>query len=160
MKTISGHFRRRLRVKTEAAPAFVRERLQHVRIFRAYLKYRYDEFKGLKIYDPLIKALAHVDENLRECEEYLYKAAKEEIDQSELNQLLEDDSISGINEWLSMRPEQGNYDSWAEADCVLDDIATLMDRVWDEIVELGKQLQDSLQSIPSISPFQLSWQKD
>jgi hypothetical protein len=151
MKTISGHFRRRLRIKTEAAPAFVRERLQNVRIFRAYLKYRYDEFDGLKIYEPLIKALAHVDENLRECEEYLCKAAKEEIDQSELNQLLENDSISDINEWLSMRPEQG--------DSMLDDVATLMDRVWDEIAKLGEQLHDSLLSISSISPFQLPWQK-
>lgn len=119
---------------------FVRSRIRVVRLFRHLLKERHDQFSGMPTFAPLLRSIESLDRVLEECELLLRRYAVGEISAGDLDALIQDDVVEGLNDLEG--PGGCDEDSQSSQDAEM-----LMDRVWDSLMPCVRSLQDALKSV-------------
>lgn len=121
---------------------FVRSRLRVVRLFRYLLKARHDQFAGLPTFTSLIESIRALDRTLDNCERLLRRYAVGEISEVELQNLLQDDVYTTLDEEASNLRPWNHDDDQASVDA-----HDLMGRIWEELMAHVRALQDALLSV-------------
>lgn len=152
---------RRKRMSIEDTPIFVRSRLKSLIVYRRYIACRRDEFKGLRLFAPLVERCNDLDGHLQEWESCLWRCALEEIADSELQAFL-DDEMREIWDLFAEGPsyphdELDAYGTSEIADDAYDDALQLMGTVWSEMCKHYEELHDALLSTNDRAVAVPSW---
>lgn len=135
---------------------FVRSRIRVVRLFRYFLRERFDLFDTLETFQPLCRSLERFDRSLGQCELVLRRYAVGELSPAQLSALIDDEILNGLDEDISDLEPRTVGDDPAS-----DDAQALMERVWEDIAAKARDLHDALLSVWDKEDFASpNWRSD